>query len=817
MNPSDLKNKGIEEFSQKKFDESICTFKKLDSIAHNDNYETYAHYALGHIYGKEKLDTRKGIYYLKQSLPYLRNKKKNFSSHQLTTYYLLGEYYYALGNIDSSEYYLKEGFNIYLDHQEDLRFPISFIHHLSNIYYRKHEYHMSQAILDYGLKNHKRSNRVVFINKLSNHVKLDDTLAINETVRLLEKNFDVSDLSGNQYYHLSIYTFNHKKYTETIHYLKLFLKAFDQYYKNSDPTFFSTDEILFRNFYIARAHLKLSECYKHLDKPEEQLSSLKTALTYYQKGKSSPHIDITSIGLEIFRSLKDYDNSHDINAGINYLDSAQQIIDEEFSVRSDTNEIMRYELMIQNYYKGKYASTLKCQKDYYWKSYEYFHDFIWQQQKDDDLLYHFEELNTIQDEWIEFFSQSYIKDKNFDDLAKALEIIENAKSNILKKRSSGLNDPDFMTYIKSDFLISDKNNQKSVSPRFTSKDLKKYFKDNYDDKSFISFYYTKDNFYRITYNEGKFDLSVIKYDDTTLDKLIEIFSKSNYFISRDFIEQLDKFGKYVLPDWVNSTDNKRLVISPYGKLNSIPFEVLIFNDKYLLESFATTYSYSIHYSKKNLQKNTIYDKVNTFAIAPFANSDLQYTEEEVKDINADYLLNQEATYNSLQKALQNRKYNVLHFATHSIFKSIPQDSYISLYPDKSTKSRITFDEISNINLQHINLVVLSSCQSGVGAFSKGEGDLSLQRAFAYADIPSVIAGKWKVNDKSSAIIINNFYNYLSEGWEKDIALQKAKLLYIENNEHMYYNPMFWGGLVLNGNNNALVPPSIETRVRKLFH
>ncbi|OHX66690.1 CHAT domain-containing protein [Flammeovirga pacifica] len=820
LNPSELKEKGVNEFFNKDFDTSIKTFQQLEKITNNNDYESYALYALGHIYGKEKLDTKLGITYLEKTLPYIRSKKNNFDSHHLTIYYLLGEYYYALGNIDSSECYLKEGFNLYLNNQKDFNLPASFIQHLSNIYYRKHEYHMSQVILDYGLQNLTHTKSSLLINQLSTNVLLNDSIAVEKSFKKISQNSHTPSSTGNQFYHMGIYAFNKTNYEESINYLTLFLNTYKQYLlKNTNDFFYSTDEILFRNYYISRTYLKLAECYEKIGEPKQQLEALSTSLEYYKKVEGLTHIDVTSIGLQIFRSLKDYNETHDVSSSINYLDSAQKIIDDNFLVRNDTNEIMRYELMLQQYYQGKYAATLIDKRNHYWKSYQYFHDFIWQQQKDDDQLYHFQELNDIQDEWIDFFSKSHQETKDFGDLAKALEIIENAKSNILKKRSSGLIDPDFMTYIKSDFLISDKSNQKSVSPRFSSENLKEYFEENYDDKSFISYYYTNQNFYRIGYNEGNFYLDIFDFEDNALNKLVKVFHESNYFIERAFIQDLNNFGQYILPNWVNSTDNQRLVISSYGKLNSIPFEVLIFNEKYLLESFAVTYSYSLHYDKKYLSANTLHEEVVTFAIAPFANRDLKYTENEVKNIvtDSDLLINKEATYNSLQKALSNKKYNVLHFATHSIFKSIPQDSYISLFPDSSSKTKITFDEISHINLQHINLVVLSSCQSGVGTFSKGEGDLSLQRAFAYADIPSVIAGKWKVNDKASAIIIHHFYKYLSEGWEKDIALQKAKKLYIEDHEHMYYNPMFWGGLVLNGNNDAIVPPSIETRLRKLLY
>ena len=100
--------------------------------------------------------------------------------------------------------------------------------------------------------------------------------------------------------------------------------------------------------------------------------------------------------------------------------------------------------------------------------------------------------------------------------------------------------------------------------------------------------------------------------------------------------------------------------------------------------------------------------------------------------------------------------------------------------------------------------MLSACETGFGKYEEGEGVMSLGRSFMYAGIPSVVVSLWQVNDYSTSIIMENFYANLSEGMNKDSALQQAKISYLKEAKGILANPAFWSPFIQIGNSSPLI-------------
>ncbi len=115
-------------------------------------------------------------------------------------------------------------------------------------------------------------------------------------------------------------------------------------------------------------------------------------------------------------------------------------------------------------------------------------------------------------------------------------------------------------------------------------------------------------------------------------------------------------------------------------------------------------------------------------------------------------------------------------------------------PDESTDDGIlTAYEVSNMNLSNTELVVLSACETGLGDVVGSEGVFGLQRAFRLAGVQSMIVSLWKVPDKETTDLMQEFYTQWINGASKkkalNIAQNKLKKLYPDN-------PEKWAGFIL---------------------
>ncbi|MBB6462001.1 CHAT domain-containing protein [Flammeovirga kamogawensis] len=811
-NDIELKQRGIKEFYRYEFDKSIETFLELTVTTENKDFIVFAYNAIGHIYGKEKLDFKKGIHFLRKSFKLLE-KDIPFRSHQLNAYGLLGKYYYQLGKLDSAEYYYKQGILFNLKKTKSIKSAHFILNNLQHIFTIKHEYTLSKEILN----NVILSNEKISYTFSSNNLHLKGLLGDKEDVDSTYNSIISSPKKnkGIHHYHYGTFLQKNKLYTKAITLYQKFLIDNEAYFNDSGDFFYSQDEIFDHYFFKARAHLNISNCYYDISDKKKRNFHLNEALEYYHKAKKLPNQRISILGANIYRTLCNYSESNKKQ----FLDAAQAIIDESIKIQGDTSDGLKYELMIQNYYYGKHAKSMVQKEKYYRKSYQLFKKFITHQHQDEDQLFHIQELRYVQDEWVDFFTAQYESTKDQKYLLDAIEIIENLKSSILNRRSLGIKNITFKQYLDNEELLLLKKDRVSNSSLLSSEKIIPFFQTHYLDKSFISYHLNNNKIYCISYNEANFYLKVIPRTDKlneNLNTILKNIQESNYFLPNQFLTSLNEISKVLLPEWIKTTNNQRLVISQSGLLNKLPFEILKFNNKYLVENHAVSYSFSLHHDLVSDTFNSdLNSSLNVFSAAPFANINLPYSKQEALNIGNETLINENANYENIHRMLMNESFDILHFATHTKINNIPQRSCIELYPLESLNV-ISFSEIENLKLTSVKLVILSSCKSADGAFLEGEGNMSLQRAFAYAKIPSIIAGKWNVNDQVSLSVITSFYNYLKEGWEKDIALQKAKKDFIYENKILYNNPMFWGSLVLNGNSSAIVKPSLKTSFLKMI-
>jgi CHAT domain-containing protein len=170
--------------------------------------------------------------------------------------------------------------------------------------------------------------------------------------------------------------------------------------------------------------------------------------------------------------------------------------------------------------------------------------------------------------------------------------------------------------------------------------------------------------------------------------------------------------------------------------------------------------------------------------------------------NGKYYINERASKQIFKNEAKEHK--IIHIGTHAESNNIsPELSRLIFAKNSSDEDNSLYIyEIYNENLNS-NLAILTACETGKPTYQAGEGMISLAHAFNYAGSESILTSLWKIDEKSSAEIIETFYKNLKKGLPKDKALQLAKLDYISTAEGRTIAPEYWAGLVLIGDTSPI--------------
>ena len=151
------------------------------------------------------------------------------------------------------------------------------------------------------------------------------------------------------------------------------------------------------------------------------------------------------------------------------------------------------------------------------------------------------------------------------------------------------------------------------------------------------------------------------------------------------------------------------------------------------------------------------------------------------------------------------RYRILHIAAHGIADNRVGDyAYLTFAKsnDTSKTALLYAKDIYQLRLK-ADLIVLSACETAVGKVRRGEGIISLARAFSYAGAKSTVTTLWKIADDRTAELMDVFYQYLGEGRTKDEALRLARMRYLEQSNVRSCHPFYWAAFVPQGDMRPL--------------
>lgn len=158
-------------------------------------------------------------------------------------------------------------------------------------------------------------------------------------------------------------------------------------------------------------------------------------------------------------------------------------------------------------------------------------------------------------------------------------------------------------------------------------------------------------------------------------------------------------------------------------------------------------------------------------------------------------------------------HSIIHIGTHAIANDeYPEFSKLIFAKDPAEPEKENTIYLYDIYQHDLSsdISVLTACETGKPGFFPGEGMISMAHAFMYAGSRSILTGLWKIDEQSTAKIIDIFYEKIALGLPKDLALQQAKIEYLQQTEGRLLQPQYWAGLVIMGDISAIDPGNFSS-------
>lgn len=246
---------------------------------------------------------------------------------------------------------------------------------------------------------------------------------------------------------------------------------------------------------------------------------------------------------------------------------------------------------------------------------------------------------------------------------------------------------------------------------------------------------------------------------------------------------------------LESSNLKVLVFIHDGILRNLPMAALLDDrSRFLAQKWASVSSIGLNLSATEVAPQKSKALVFGLKSAIGGWRQLDKVESEIalveEFIGGDKYLDRQFTSHNLLRQLSEKKYSIVHLATHGYFGGDASTSFILGYNQKI--SALKLKDILSQSRQAIDLLVLSACETAVGS---ERAVLGLAGVAAKSGVASVLGSLWQVNDDEQFNSIEAFYAHLKNNpSNKAIALQQVQIEQINNLAH----PQTWAALNLLG-------------------
>ena len=278
----------------------------------------------------------------------------------------------------------------------------------------------------------------------------------------------------------------------------------------------------------------------------------------------------------------------------------------------------------------------------------------------------------------------------------------------------------------------------------------------------------------------------------------------------------------------------KIIVCPSGRLIEVPFETIPISADFLIESKQIEV---LNNAKSLLEinngKNTVQNQKGNFvfvgsesykASSSISFSNLPGVKEEKNllesictksEIKSEFYFNDGIEESHLKNI---EKPYVLHIAAHGILfsdssivknqnllrqtESVSTEDFYSgiVFSNASSHTPLIKNdqvlneqEFSLLDLRKTYLVTLSSCFSGNGQETLGDGVMGFRKAIAETGAKYTLVANWSIDDQISAEFMNHFYkNLLEQKMEIETAYRSAQL----ELKSKYKYPVYWASFIL---------------------
>ncbi len=241
-----------------------------------------------------------------------------------------------------------------------------------------------------------------------------------------------------------------------------------------------------------------------------------------------------------------------------------------------------------------------------------------------------------------------------------------------------------------------------------------------------------------------------------------------------------------------------LVFVPDGALRSVPMAALHDGERFLVERFAIAITPSLRLTDpRPIDRERVRVFAGGVSEAVQGHTPLPHVREELARVGSvfesEVLLDEQFERATLEVALRNEAFSIVHIASHASFDPDAEQTYVLTHDGKlSMDDLASYVGLFRFREQPLDLLMLSACETAAG---DERAALGLSGLAVKAGARSAAGTLWSVDDEASSRLVARFYENLKDpALSRAEALRRAQRTLIADPD--YAHPAYWSAFVL---------------------